>query len=58
MELHCLTIHELRDLIQKGEVSPVEVVQKFLARIEQVEERIQAFNTLTAQSALATARRL
>ena len=58
MELYCLTIHDLRDLIQKGEVSPVEVVQKFLTRIGEVEERIQAFNTLTAQPALATARRL
>jgi aspartyl-tRNA(Asn)/glutamyl-tRNA(Gln) amidotransferase subunit A len=58
VELYCLTIHELRDLIQKGEVSPVEVVQKFLTRIGEVEERIQAFNTLTAQPALATARRL
>jgi aspartyl-tRNA(Asn)/glutamyl-tRNA(Gln) amidotransferase subunit A len=58
VELYCLTIHELRDLIQKGEMSPVEVVQKFLARISEVQERIQAFNTLTAQPALATARRL
>jgi aspartyl-tRNA(Asn)/glutamyl-tRNA(Gln) amidotransferase subunit A len=55
VELYRLTIHELRDLIQKGEVSPVEVVQKFLARIGQVEERIQAFNTLTARTALAFA---
>jgi len=57
MELYRLTIHELRDLIQKGEVSPVEVVQTFLVRIREVEDRIQAFNTLTAQLALASARR-
>ena len=57
MELYRLTIHELRDLIQKGEVSPVEVVQKFLARIGQVEERIQAFNTLTPRTALAFAQK-
>jgi aspartyl-tRNA(Asn)/glutamyl-tRNA(Gln) amidotransferase subunit A len=57
VELYRLTIHELRDLIQKGEVSPVEVVQKFLARIGQVEERIQAFNTLTPRTALAFAQK-
>jgi len=55
--LHRLTIHELRDLIQQGTVSPVEVVQSFLARIGQVEERIQAYNTLTAPQALASAHR-
>lgn len=58
MELYRLTIHELRDLIQKGEVSPVEVVQQFLARISEVEPSVQAFNTVTAEPALATARRL
>jgi aspartyl-tRNA(Asn)/glutamyl-tRNA(Gln) amidotransferase subunit A len=57
VELYRLTIHELRDLIQKGEVSPVEVVQKFFARIGQVEDRIQAFNTLTPRTALAFAQK-
>ncbi len=57
MELYRLTIHELRDLIQKGEVSPVEVVQNFLVRIGQVEDRIQAYNTLTSRTALAFAKK-
>ena len=55
MDLFRLTIHELRDLIQKGEISPVQVVQTYLVRIGQVEERIQAFNTLTPRTALAFA---
>jgi len=57
VDLYRLTIHELRDLIQKGEVSPVAVVQNFLVRIGQVEERIQAFNTLTPRTALAFAKK-
>jgi aspartyl-tRNA(Asn)/glutamyl-tRNA(Gln) amidotransferase subunit A len=57
VELYRLTIHELRDLIQKGEVSPVEVVQNFLVRIGQVEDRIQAYNTLTSRTALAFAKK-
>ena len=57
MQLHRLTIHELRDLIQKGEVSPVEVVQGMFIRIGQVEDRIQAYNTLTPRTALAFAKK-
>ena len=57
MELHRLTIHELRDLIQKGDVSPVEVVQNFFVRIGQLEDRIQAYNTLTPRTALAFAKK-
>jgi aspartyl-tRNA(Asn)/glutamyl-tRNA(Gln) amidotransferase subunit A len=57
VELYRLTIHELRDLIRKGEVSPVQVVQSYLVRIGQVEDRLQAFNTLTPRIALAFAQK-
>jgi aspartyl-tRNA(Asn)/glutamyl-tRNA(Gln) amidotransferase subunit A len=57
VELYRLTIHGLRDLIQKGEVSPVEVVQNFFVRIGRVEDRIQAYNTLTPRPALAFAKK-
>ena len=57
MELYRLSIHELRDLIQKGEVSPVRVAQSFLVRIGQVEEQIQAFNRLTPRPAVAFAKK-
>ena len=55
MDLFRLTLHDLRDLIQKGEVSPVQVVHNYLVRIGQVEDRVQAFNTLTPRTALAFA---
>jgi aspartyl-tRNA(Asn)/glutamyl-tRNA(Gln) amidotransferase subunit A len=52
-----MTIHELRDLIRKGEASPVQVVQSYLIRIGQLEDQIQAFNTLTPRTALAFAKK-
>ncbi|HSB79430.1 MAG TPA: Asp-tRNA(Asn)/Glu-tRNA(Gln) amidotransferase subunit GatA [Candidatus Methylomirabilis sp.] len=55
MDLFRLTIHELRDLIQQGEISPVQVVHNYLVRIGEVEDRVQAFNTLTPRTALAFA---
>ncbi len=57
VELYRLTIHELRDLIQQGQVSPVEVVQNLFIRIGQVEDRIQAYNTLSPRTALAFAKK-
>ena len=40
MELFRLTIHELRDLLAKKEVSSVQVAQSFLVRLGIVEERV------------------
>ncbi|HTU01560.1 MAG TPA: Asp-tRNA(Asn)/Glu-tRNA(Gln) amidotransferase subunit GatA [Candidatus Sulfotelmatobacter sp.] len=55
MDLTRLTLHELRACIQKGEVTPLQAAQAYLERIEQVEGRVRAFNTVTAQAALASA---
>ena len=55
MELYRLTLHELRDLIRKGEVSPVEAVKSYLDRIDALEGRVQAFNRVTRQEALRAA---
>ena len=57
MDLYRLTIHELRDLIQSGEVSPVQAVQSYLARIDAIDGRVHAFNRLTGQAALHAAER-
>jgi aspartyl-tRNA(Asn)/glutamyl-tRNA(Gln) amidotransferase subunit A len=56
VDLYHLTLHELRDLIQKGEVSPVEAVQSYVARISQVEDRVQAYNCLTTEAAIQIAK--
>ena len=58
MDLYRLTLHELRDLIRGGEVSPVQAVEAYAARIGAVDERVQAFNSLTTEAALRRARKL
>ena len=51
-----LTAHESRKLLDRREVSSVELTQAFLDRIEQVEERVKAFVTVTGEVALEQAR--
>jgi aspartyl-tRNA(Asn)/glutamyl-tRNA(Gln) amidotransferase subunit A len=56
-DLHYLSIADAARLIQSGKLSPVELVQALLARIGQLDHRVQAFITLTADRALAAARK-
>ena len=51
MELFRLGIAETRELLEKGEVSPAEVLDSVLGRIESVEDRVKAFTTLTPEKA-------
>ncbi|MFO7605536.1 MAG: Asp-tRNA(Asn)/Glu-tRNA(Gln) amidotransferase subunit GatA [Desulfurivibrionaceae bacterium] len=55
MELYSLTVHQLREMLSKGEVSAVEITESVLARIERVEDRIGAYITLDRDGALAQA---
>ncbi len=55
MELNGLTIHRLRELLAKGEVSSVEITRSVLARIDQVEEQVGADITLDRDNALSQA---
>ncbi len=55
-ELVNLTIHEARDLLDRGEASSVELTQAALKRTEQVEPRVKAFVTVTGELALEQAR--
>ncbi len=50
--------YELRELVFKEEVRPREVAEFFLARVEQLNPRLGAFMTVTADRALADASRL
>lgn len=54
-ELHYLNISELSELIRQKQVSSTELTRAVLARIERLDERLQSFATLTADSALADA---
>ena len=49
---------DLRELVLKKEVRPREVAEFFLARIEQLNPKLGAFMTVTADRALADAARL
>jgi aspartyl-tRNA(Asn)/glutamyl-tRNA(Gln) amidotransferase subunit A len=53
-----LTIAEAATLIAAGRVSPLELVDAYLARIEQFDSTYKAFNTVLADQARAKAREL
>jgi aspartyl-tRNA(Asn)/glutamyl-tRNA(Gln) amidotransferase subunit A len=55
-ELHRLTIHQARMLLEKGEISSVDLTRAVLQRIDQVDARVQAYLTLVADRALEHAR--
>ena len=55
MELHRLTMHELREVLGRGEATAVEATRAVYARIDEVEPKVQAFLTLTRDAALAQA---
>src|SRR5688572_14801330 len=50
--------HEVRDRIRSGAQSAVEVCGEMLARIERIDPALHAFNTVTAEQALARASEL
>jgi len=54
--LHYMTILELSDLIKRGEISPVEVTEAQLARIEAIDGRLKSYATIMAEQAMEEAR--
>jgi aspartyl-tRNA(Asn)/glutamyl-tRNA(Gln) amidotransferase subunit A len=56
-ELHTFAAHQLLALYRTGRLSPVEVTNTVLARIEQLNPAINAFCVVDAERALASARR-
>lgn len=50
-----LTVREIRQALERGEVSAVEITRAFLDRIEEVEERVGAFIEVWPEEALARA---
>ncbi len=55
MALEKLTIHELREKLDAGEVSAVEATRAVLDRIEETEGQLNSFVTVTADEALKAA---
>ncbi|HET6933624.1 MAG TPA: amidase [Candidatus Angelobacter sp.] len=56
-ELPLLDLAAVSQAVQKKEVSPVEITEACLSRIEQLDPRLNAFITVTAESAIEEARR-
>jgi len=50
------TIPQIAELLRKGSVSSVELTSDCLARTEKLNPRLNAFITVTAESAMAQAR--
>ncbi len=57
-ELHDLTALDQWQALQRGEFSPLELTDHYLARIEQLNPELGAFVTVTADAARARARNL
>lgn len=55
-ELHYTTIDELAGRLERREISPVEVTEAILTRIERVDAHLRAYMTVTAELALEQAR--
>ena len=55
-QLHYLSIRQAGELIQRGELSPVELTRACLDRIQSTDDRLHSFILLLADEALAQAR--
>jgi aspartyl-tRNA(Asn)/glutamyl-tRNA(Gln) amidotransferase subunit A len=56
MELTSLNIHEAAELLKHKEISPVELTQAHLERIQLLDQRLNSFITVTPELALEQAR--
>jgi aspartyl-tRNA(Asn)/glutamyl-tRNA(Gln) amidotransferase subunit A len=56
MELVSLTIYQAAELLKNREISPIELAQAHLQRIELLDDKINAFITVTPELALQQAR--
>ena len=56
MDLTALSIHETAQLLKDKKISPVELTQAHLERIERLDQQVNSFLTLTPELALQQAR--
>ena len=56
MELYQLTIHELHDMLKKGETTSETITESVLSRIKAVDGKVKAYITVTEEVARAQAR--
>ncbi|EOD00304.1 Asp-tRNA(Asn)/Glu-tRNA(Gln) amidotransferase subunit GatA [Caldisalinibacter kiritimatiensis] len=58
MDITKLTIHELRDMLRKGEISSEEIVKAYFDRIEETEAKLNSFISLNKEEAIKSAREI
>lgn len=58
MELYYERVHQLVKRLEKRELSPEEILQRCIERIDEVEERIKAFITMTREEAFEALHRV
>ncbi|RQD75269.1 MAG: Asp-tRNA(Asn)/Glu-tRNA(Gln) amidotransferase subunit GatA [Candidatus Syntrophonatronum acetioxidans] len=58
MELYTLKVHEASDLIKRKEISSEELLNSFLERIEEVEDTVRGYITVTGKYALEKAKQI
>ena len=58
MDLYKLTAHELHDKLVNKEISSVELTENVYSRIDEVEDKVQAYVTLDKENALAQAKKV
>ncbi|OGW36532.1 MAG: aspartyl/glutamyl-tRNA amidotransferase subunit A [Nitrospirae bacterium RBG_13_39_12] len=57
MELYSLSVSEIRDLLDKKDISVTDIVSSIYKRIDSVENNINAFVTITEDHAMETAKK-
>lgn len=55
MEIHYLTAHQLKDILEKRQISCTEIVESVYLRIEEVGDRLNSYIRLEKESALSRA---
>jgi aspartyl-tRNA(Asn)/glutamyl-tRNA(Gln) amidotransferase subunit A len=55
MELYQRTIHELHDMLKKGETTSQAITESVLGRIKNVDDKVKAYITVTGEAARAQA---
>ena len=58
MELYEYTVHELIEKLDKKEITPTQITENYLNRINEKEKDVQAFVTVTDESAKAKAKEI
>ena len=58
MDICKLTVHELFECLEKGELTSEQITIAYLDRIEEIEPKVQAYNSVLVEEALAKAKKV